>query len=262
MLSRLALRLITVRALTGATWAGGRVADSAIPPIETLAAEAFGGSPQPFIAVYTDDVKYDVAGRDALTARGVVTLLIEIGATAEMRIALEDGSIATDPNALPPTDGGIECALDMIERQAHALLTADPGPWPELWRRFALVVRSRSSERGASFKDGVRFAGRQIVMNVETPADPTPGAPLPPLWSGLFDLMDAEPALATISAGMRAAATAPGAMLDWQRVRGQFGLTLDEARALQIAPPAGAEASAPDFALPDPLPDATIGHGT
>lgn len=246
MLSRFALRLITVQALLGKTWAGQRVEDSAILPIDELADD----HPKPFIAVYTDDASHDIAGRNVMTAQGTVSLTIEIGATAKTRIRLDDGSTVTE-DAFAPTDGAIEYMLDMIERQALSVMTTDDGVWPEMWRRFAMSIKHKSSVRGASNKDGSRFAGRQIIMQVKTPADPMVGAPPGPIWSDLLAILDAAPQLTPIAVAIRSAIDQSRPIPHWQSLRGMQGLSLQEARAMQLTPDVTLEGANP---TPDIVP--------
>lgn len=250
MLSRLALRTLAVLALRGQTWAGDEVFDSELDPIDQVEP----GEKRPFIVVYVDDATYDVKASDIMTARSTASLVLELGVNARMHDENGDTLWGT-----PVTDSGMETTLDIIERQAMRTLSQGVGTWAELYRRFALNTPKRTSTRGASAEKGIRFAGRQIVIEVELPKEPAYGGQPGPLWLDLMAAFDADPAMASTAAIFRAAIGEDVALPDWQRIRGYLGLTLDQARALQITPPEAAEATTPPFvhiAPPDAQPEA------
>ncbi|MFG1414049.1 hypothetical protein V5G24_23390 [Xanthobacter sp. VTT E-85241] len=246
------MRLLTVNVLLGRTWARDRVADSDIVPIDDRVCQ----ERRPFIAVYTDDAQHDVAGRNILTAPGTVALTIEIGATALVRVDLEDGA-GEHEEVMPATDGAVEFLIDMIERQIFEALTS-AAPAADLWRTFAGRVGKRSSVRGAFFREGTRGAARQIIIDATPPADPVPGAALGPAWVGLLAWLDgaADPHLAKMGAGIRAALEGDASPPHWLLEQASLGLTREEARALHITPPAPAEATSPDVSPVAPAPAA------
>lgn len=255
MLARLALRLLTVSVLTARTWAGNRVADSAILPIEERAET----EPRPFIAVYTDSATRDLKGRNLLTSLTTVSLVIEIGATAGMHVDLGNGEIEYS-EAFPPTDGAIEYVLDVIEWQVCKTLLEPALPSADLWRQFAQSIEKGASDRGAAAlgKDGIRFAGRQIVLDIKVPADPVPGAVLGPAWVGLLAWLEgeADPHLAKMGRAIRAALEGDARPPQWLLEQASLGLTREEARALHITPPAPAEATSPVLSPVAPAPAA------
>ncbi|HRD79031.1 MAG TPA: hypothetical protein PK264_24385, partial [Hyphomicrobiaceae bacterium] len=155
-LARFALRTATVKAIRGRTFAGPFVRDSEIGPIDELASEGR----IPFVVVYTDDVALKCRGTDLLGNDGRTSLVMEIGVTTRMT---PDGDWE-----IPTTDAGMELTIDAIERQARTTLTAPAAdnPWAELWREIVTDVAEIKSQRGASAREGVRFAGRQIVLEV------------------------------------------------------------------------------------------------
>lgn len=236
MLSRLALRMLAVLALRGKTWAGDEVYDSTLAPIEQIEP----GEKRPFIVVYVDDATYDPQASDIMTAACTASLVLELGITARMQD--EDGETLW---GVPLTDAGMESSLDIIERQAMLTLSQDPAPWPELYRRFVARTKKRTATRGASAEKGIRFAGRQIILDVDLFKDPAYGGPPGPLWNDLIAAFDQDPDLASTAEIFRAAIAEDAGLHDWQRVRGYLGLTLNQARALQIAPPEPAEGTSP-----------------
>lgn len=217
MLNRLALRLATVRALRGRTLAGPNVLDSSSAAIDDIAAE----HPTPVIVVYTDDGQWNVAGRDLYATSGDTRvdmgyqkLLIEIALTQRMLLvdpATGEPQLDADGNPLfaamsLATDPALELTLDLIERQViDALMCgADDAAWPEMWRRLVTGVGDKHSVRGASARDGVRFAGRQIAISCALPKEPPPAVPIGPLWTDFLALAETEPDLAPVLPAIRA----------------------------------------------------------
>lgn len=248
MLNRLALRLATVRALRGATMAGQNVLDSEHGAIDEIAEE----HPKPVIVVYTDDASYAGGGRDLWSTQGDARadvgsqkLVIEMAMTQRMRVVDEDGD-ESESAIQPQTDASIEAALDLLERQVvAALMDVRPSAaWAECWREFAQSVGDRQSQRGVSMREGVRFAGRQLILGVRLSKDPVPGSPVGPLWQKFLTLAAADDALASLVPMLQSAIAGHG-LPPWQVTRSALGLTLGEARALQITPPSAAEATSP-----------------
>jgi len=249
VLNRLALRLATVRALRGRTLAGERVHDSEHGAIDEVAAER----PLPFIVVYTDDGQYNHSDRNLWSTSGskrvgsgYQKLVIEIAMTQRMQVTDENGEPVAGA-VQPETDAALEFNIDVIERQVVAALMDPQSPWAEMWREIVDHVGDRQSQRGVSLRDGVRFAGRQITLDVQLMKEPVPGASPGPLWTRFLALAGADPTLAPVVPVLEAL-LAGSTLPDWQLGRSAYGLTLDEARALQVAPPPGAEATAPVFA--------------
>ena len=237
MLNRFAIRIATVRALRGRTLVGQNVRDSEIGPIEDIAADA----PMPIITVYTDDGLYRVQGRDLFTVggdsrveTGWLSLVIEIALTQRMVIA-DDGTMDV---VQPKTDAAMEANIDFIERQVLAALsdTRNLAAWPEMWRRFATDVGDRQSERGTMSRDGVRFAGRKVVLQVRVPKDPPPGEPIGRLWLDFLALCTSESDLAPLVPILTD--LLDGAPLtDVERVRAAFNFSRNEATAMLLGEP-------------------------
>lgn len=246
-LAREALRLCTVRALRGATLVGDKVRDSEQGPIEDYVKDAS----EPVIIVYTDDCTTATTEQRQLFNGGRQDLVIEILVTTRMKVKLPDTN-DEEVDALVPieTDAVMEFTIGVISRQITVALMNPLSPWAEMLREFAVTITNRQDRRGSSMRDGVRFAGRQIVLTVDLLRDPVPGEPIGPksAWARFLALVDATDDLAPIKSTLHALIEGgPVNLPDWQMLRGGYGMTLGEAQALQLTPPAAAEGTSPDF---------------
>ncbi|WP_409560198.1 hypothetical protein [Hyphomicrobium sp. MC8b] len=238
-LSRLALRIATVQALRGRTFAGEMVRDSEIGPID----ESVEGAEVPFIVVYTDesDADTDVPNEEtSLFGRcTTIDLTIEMAVTSRMKGGW----------GIPSTDAGFEITVDAIERQIRTALSDPDSAWAEFWRLLVREKKSDKSSRGASDRKGVRFAGRQIVLTVDVTPEPTPGTPLRGIWLKFVDLLAADDQLKTQKDLFVALAT--GGATDWsefKRLRAALGLSQSTAGALRLGPLPTIAPDAPNFA--------------
>ena len=234
--ARLALRIATVKALRGRTWAGEMVRDSEIGPIDDAAQD----KEIPFVVVYTDDAEGSVVATDLFGNDGKQCLVIEIGVTTRMKKTRPVPG--QSPWVLTSTDAGLEMTIDGIERQIRLALGAVEDPWSELWRSIVVSIVMRKSQRGAS-NVGARFSGRQVVLDLALLRDPHPGRPLGPVWTKFLELCAADADLAPQVPMLTALAT--GGATDWNPlkvVRTAYGLSAERAAALQLAPhPAATE---------------------
>lgn len=230
-LQRLAHRLATVAALRGRTLAGEAVRDSAIPPIDTMA----GDELRPFVSVYTDDGGGVMRGLVPDPSAKTLAIVIEIGVTAQMTNDEEWG--------IPTTDAGMEITLDVIERQIMIALADEGSPWAEMWRRLHSGDPQIKSVRGASAEKGLRFAGRQITIEVQPFAEPPFGPAATKLWADFLDLVAADEILGPLEPTIRAMIEADAPPLDWQATMRALALTVAEADALLVAKVTGADAA-------------------
>jgi len=249
-LAREALRLCTVRALRGETLVGDKVRDSEQGPIEDYVKDAS----EPVIIVYTDDCTTATTEQRQLFSGGKQDLVIEVMVTQRMKVKMPATETQPEQEAdvLTPieTDAEMEFIIGVITRQITVALMSPLSPWAEMWREFAVTISNRQDRRGSSMRDGVRFAGRQIVLTVDLLRDPVPGDPIAPTsaWARFLALVDATDDLAPIAPTLHALIEGgPVDLPDWQKLRGGYGMTLGEARALQLTPPAAAEGTSPDF---------------
>ncbi len=211
-LSRLALRIVTVAALRDRTWAGDAVRDSAIPPLDVAARS----ERRPFLSVYTDDGQTAPRNGDLLSGHPTFALVIESAVTAQM----EPGG----DWAIPATDAGMEVTLDLLDRQIRRVLMDPDNPWSRLWRALVVEVDTVRTVRGASTDQGLRFAGRQIEIQIQALPDPLPGRVAAGVWADLLARLESAPDYAPLAAVLRAdiegeAPTAPPAVWPWHWAR-------------------------------------------
>lgn len=233
-LSRLAIRLAAVKALAGRTLAGDAVSDSEVSAIDVAAADRR----RPFIAVYCDDGEGHGIGRDIQP--GSFSLAIEIGVTSRMKYTLENGA-EDHVEALVPSDALMEMTLDLIARQI-ALALADPGnEWADLWRRLVSKIGRVRTRRGASADKLLRFAGRQLEIDVHPLADPPCGKAPVGVWRDLLALIeaDADPAFRALAAPIRATIAGEAPAPDWSIDQAQLALSGGEAASMLLTQPEG-----------------------
>ncbi|PYF05035.1 hypothetical protein BJ122_102261 [Rhodopseudomonas faecalis] len=229
-LVNLALRLVTIHALRGATYADERVYDSQIDAID----ERITKEKAPVIVVYIDDDSCRPIGMDLLDGERNVSLVIEVSVASRVE-ATEPGG--AEQIVIPHTDPGLEAAINIMGRQITRALAAADTEWAQLWRSFVMRVNSINSIRGASAEKGVRWAARQIIIGCETMSEPEFGAPAAPggpwarLISALAAIPDREPMSRLIAAEI---ATPP--LPDWRRAAASLGVNRDTAAAIGIAP--------------------------
>lgn len=221
-LSRLFLRLATVRALSGATLAEGRVFDSDIPPLD----QRLSSEMRPVISVYTDDHEDNPTGR-ASEGDGGVDLVIEIAVAGIITIEGDVGGVTTQV-AFGETDAGLEFTLDLLERQIFSSLTASESLWAVMWRTICVKITRRLSRRGAAADSGTRFAARQITLTCETLIEPPPGIVYGAEtgWGKLLAAIEATPALAPVAPILRGELDGQG-VSDWRAAARVLGINLD-----------------------------------
>lgn len=189
MITSLAVRLATVRAIRGKTIAEERVFDSAINELDQMISD----DRAPLVVVYTDEDQTDNDGRDLMQRDRQLSLMIEIAVADRVVIKDETGDDVVTVS-IPNTDAGIEASLNILERQVMRCLLADTGVWPELWRTLVVKVHSTTSVRGATVEEGVRFGARQINMKIETLSEPGFGAiEQGSVWETLTSALHADP---------------------------------------------------------------------
>lgn len=227
-----ALRLATLKALDGATSAGGRVFDSCVDPRSLLGAEAL-----PTIVVYTDAGKRRVDGRDLLAGDQIVELCIEMFVAKATRLTHDEGGEDIEVE-YPATDAGHENRLRRLAYEIDSILAGSPSPWAEMWRR-AVVTFDHEGEwdRGADSKGAARFNYLRLIHRVQPVADPVRGATLPAdgFWSGFLDLAAADSELSDLARDWRALITTPD-LPAWRQALQELGLTYRELAGIGLAP--------------------------
>lgn len=199
-LSRLALRVATVKALTNATMAGPRVFDSAVDPIDLQVKD----NRLPFITVLTEEHDREITGRDLRMGPDTCELVIEVAVASKVEVDTGD----LTEIVIPHTDAGMEIALDVLGHEIIETLQASPALWARRWRAFVLRVTKIVSRRGAGSGEGVRFAARQITFSLDLLADPIKGETLPEIWEDMLATMEGDPDLNGASVILRHALAA------------------------------------------------------
>lgn len=220
-LASLAIRLATIRALKGRTFAGEKVFDSKIEPIDLVARQGN----EFVIVVTTDDDEMDVTGRDLRAGDHKLELVIEVAATAKLTVTAGDGE-ESEVISIPATDAGLEASLNLIGWQIARALSAGGGEWGDLWRSMVMRVHSVASRRGADDANGVRYAARQYIYRIDHIAEPEPGVPPTDIWERIVSMLKADAEFAGI--GKIVEATISGEPMEpWERVRASLGLADD-----------------------------------
>lgn len=232
-LIKLPLRIATVRALSGATWAGDAVFDSAIVPLETKVADEKG---VPLIVVYTDDARGDGPSANQRNPSGFlpdVSLTLHLAVATE--ISADDGSVI-----LTRSDAAFEAALDILEAQVVNTLQKADGLWPELWRIMIRRVGERFVRRGASARKGVRFAARELSLPIESYQDPS-GRGVEYPWGDVIETFGTDPDLAPLAETLRGFCEFEMVRPAWRSDLATTGLDRHTARALGFVTADGEE---------------------
>jgi len=237
----LALRIITVKALRGETYALGRVLDSSLDAIDMTVTK----DKSPVIVVSSDDEEYaNETGKLALNAaERSVDIVIE-SAVASM-VEAPDG---TQQLTIPHTDAGMEAVLGIMGRQILRALLTPATPWSDLWRRVVVGVPKVMIRRGAAAEQGVRFAARQMVICCRTLHEPPFGEPIGQgmFWDDLLSLMAADDDLADLAKIIRGEIEGP-ALAFYDAAAAMLGISRGAAGKLGIGGlvPGGSVPAAP-----------------
>lgn len=228
----LVIRIATIRALRGRTFAEEYVFDSKINPVNLVAIN----EKRPVIIVTTDDDNVDITGRDLRTGDHHLELVIETAVTQKISVNVENGD-TSEVLSIPATDAGLEATVGLMGWQIAKALSADGGPWGDLWRVLVVKVNSISSRRGADDANGVRYAARQYIYTIDHISEPEPGQ-IPAeddAWGRVLAAMKADPELVSLAKVIEAEISA-GEYLPWEIARSSLGLANDEAVILGDRP--------------------------
>lgn len=216
-----ALRIAARRAISGATFAGQRVHDSAISPIDHMVET---GQAEPFIVVSSEDETALIKTRDVTGGDRSIDLVIEVAIAHPVTANADGGSEIV----IPATDAGLELSLSLIVRQVYRALFEQRGNvWADVFARFVLNVEKATNKRGVGNRDGARFAARQLVLTLDTLHEPpfghVPASGEP--WGDFLAAMEADDELATLAPLVRQSITGTPTIEDWDRTRSDLGLT-------------------------------------
>lgn len=216
----MALRLAARRLLDGATFAEGRVHDSAIAPIDHMVGE----KGEPFIIVSSEDENAKVTSREINGGERSIDLVIEI-AIAKAVAATTDNQAPTEI-IIPSTDAGLEISLALITRQINRALFETKGGWGDVFRVFCIGLENVATRRGVGNKEGGRFAARQMILTIKPLDEPDFGhVPTPDeAWGKLIAAMESDVEFAPLAPLIKSTIT--GATIEpWDRGRSDAGLT-------------------------------------
>ena len=223
----LALRVAVARCLRGRTFAGERVYDSSITPIDMTVTE----ERRPFIVVTSDQERAHVTGRDVLATDREIDLVLELALASF--VAKDDGIEIL----IPHTDEGMEVALDLMVRQVLRALTEGDTLWSNVFLNFVLRIERIEQRRGAGSENGVRFAARQILLVCDTIADPPFGASADGdgPWGLFLEALTQDPGTASLRPLVEDAIAGDG-LTTWDITRTQLGLSRPEAAGIALIP--------------------------
>jgi hypothetical protein len=231
---RMLTRLTAVAALRGKTWADDRVFDSDNTPLSRQLVQ--NESAKPYIVVYTDtDNRMEIQSTDLTSIRREMSLVLEIGVASKIEGPTGEAQITT-----PPTDEGMEIALDMVEQQALDSLLGDPqSEWSELLKTLIMKIDRVVCQRGASTERDRRWAARQLTLVCDTVSDLPRGVAVPashPIRM-FIDVAKSHP-----EAGMDHAGEICAALVNrseapqWEQVQATIGVRRLGLRAIGMAP--------------------------
>lgn len=258
MIMALAIRLAAQCALDGVTMAGSRVYDSAISAVDDLVGE----DPKPFVVLAIEEETAEIDVTDVLGGTRTIQFVIEcaIGNTVTVSVPVDGGGTVTeDQVVIPPTDAGLEIALAVLHRQIMRALFGQDSEWSKIFVALLPAIRKTASKRGAGgVKDGVKFAARQITIDLDAYAEP-PFGRAPEAGEPLFaflSLLSAHPDqnLARFAQVIREAIVGE-AIPDWRRNWLDIGMTDQQAEMLGIKPSALSDSGSP-------VPVSGVGYGS
>lgn len=228
-----ALRMAAVQALMGTTSAEDFIFDSWVDPRELMQDDA-----HPVVCVYTDDGMMDIASATEFLTPDTskVSLSFEMFVGRGVLVTAGDGA-GTVQVDFTNTDANQETYLRCLAYEIVRALSAST-PWADCFRSF--IFRPSKDEwstwnRGADADKGRRFALQRVVYKLETIAEPIPGAPLNQTYDNFLTLLAQVPELADQAAFLREFITSP-AVPSWEQIRRQLGMSMQELRAIGIAP--------------------------
>jgi hypothetical protein len=241
-----AVRLIVTRAVTGRTFAGARVLNSPVEPLEDLLATDAPATP--LIAVFTGLDEHEAEGRDLRGGRNKLTLTIQVLIPPKLAVG------GLDFDARGP---GAAAVLDFTWRQIARALAVETNPWARLFTTFVARIESITAtpvlyEVDEVRESRIRIPACEYVLAYHTLAEPMWGRPLAFAWADLDAAMRTEPELIPLAGLVKDLIEKPDGMPDWRVVQAAFGWSDADIRACGLAPADATEAGEPpELAEPD-----------
>lgn len=214
-----AIRFCIAEALKGNTWAGDRVRDSQVEPLDELFGEK--RELKPLIAIYSGTLDYNPVGSELTGARKRNEVTVQIYIPPEIKIERGDESITLK-------ERGIAFALDITERQVEAALVVPDNVWAVLWRRFVPSYdRVLSRPVLLQVEDGTRCVCREISYLCKPLLDPPWGKPLQGIWIDFYNALKASASADNLAIAeiVKESIEKPSGLADWQLARIAMGVT-------------------------------------
>lgn len=229
-----ALVALTHYLLDGRTWAGARVQEQPVEPIDDLLRGAEGAQ-KPVIAVYVESAKMDVVGRETQGQKGMLDLKVFVYVAPGIT-ELPEGAVFT----LDGRQAGL--TLNVVGRQIDAALHSGSATWLPVWRKFVTSVEEREVRfMLVEVENGVKIPTMEITYRCCTIPDPDFGTPIYGAWLAFDTALRAAGGdkiiLADLLKGM---IEEPGGLPDYQDLQMNFGLTDAGLAATGLAPVPGA----------------------
>lgn len=164
MLGRMALRMLTLMALTNAratpypTLAGNEIHDSAIRMID----QSNASDDIALVTVYTDESSNSNQRGGADYEAGQTTCRL----TIELAFAIKESTNDAMGLRFPETEPELEAKLDLLESQIITILFHQNTIWARGWRNLVVQAFSMSSTRVHTDDGGVKLAIRQLAIEL------------------------------------------------------------------------------------------------
>lgn len=228
-----AIRICGERAILGDTYAGSRIYDSMIVPVDqTVPSER-----EALVILSTDDDRVDVREWDLLRGNRELEVVFESVLATYVEAKGKDGNTEIEIQ-IPHTDAGMEAALGFMQRQIMRALMDPRDPWAELFKEFTGRLIRVMGRRGASAEQGVRFAAKQLVLVCDPIPEPDFGETIPAdsPWGRLIALMEQQEDLEDLAKVLREEIENGSDMPSWRRFQASRGWTDARVRNAGFAP--------------------------
>jgi hypothetical protein len=116
---------------------------------------------------------------------------------------------------------------------------ASGGEWGAVFRAIVFRATRMVIRRGAGSKDGTRFAAAQVVLSVETIAEPEFGRSPQGVWAQFIAALRNDPAVAPLADAIEAQIVGDE-VADWRAWASQIGIDDATGMAIGIVPLGGA----------------------
>jgi len=227
-LNAFAVAFCAARAIQRArTWAEQRVYCDMGDPVEV---------PGPVISVYAGHSHIAMEAHDLIDASSGLRLLFEMFVPAGFRIdGLQEGWLDTSRST--------SFAFGGLWRQIELALQIGDNVWADLYRRFVLGYRFKTTDSGLyevkTKEKTARIAARSVEFIVDALSEPTYGKPPVGIWAEFVAAMRADSEEVAALAPVVAALIQGGEVLpDWKAAAAAIGVSPSRASMLGFVPEA------------------------